>query len=100
MDAKLRIKQLMDDRGWSDYRLSQEAGLSQSTISNIFKRNNAPTIPTLEAICNAFGITLAQFFSADKTPIELTEEQWKLFKKWNELSDEKKKVLFDLMNIM
>lgn len=100
MDTKLRITQLMDERGWSEYRLSKEANLSQSTISNIFKRNNAPTISTLEAVCKAFGITLAQFFSEGKTPIELSEEQWELFKKWNKLTDEKKRVLFELMNIM
>lgn len=100
MDTKLRITQLMDERGWSEYRLSKEANLSQSTISNIFKRNNAPTISTLEAVCKAFGITLAQFFSEGKNPIELSEEQWELFKKWNKLTDEKKRVLFELMNIM
>ena len=62
MDAKLRIKQLMDERNISEYRLAKDSGLSQSTISNIFVRNTAPTIPTVEAICDGFGITLSQFF--------------------------------------
>ncbi len=90
----------MDERGWSEYRLSKEANLSQSTISNIFKRNNAPTIPTLVEVCRSFGITLAQFFSDGTDSIELTEEQWKLLQQWNKLTDEKKKILFDLMGIM
>ena len=63
MDAQKRIKQLMEERGWTDYRLAKEANLSHSTITNVFKRNNAPTLPTLEVICRAFGITLAQFFA-------------------------------------
>ena len=63
MDVQKRIKDLMELRGWTDYRLAKEAGLSHSTVTNIFKRNNAPTIPTLESICKAFGITLSQFFS-------------------------------------
>ena len=58
MDAQKRIKQLMEERGWTDYRLAKEANLSHSTITNVFKRNNAPTLPTLEVICRAFGITL------------------------------------------
>ena len=58
MDAQKRIKQLMEERGWTDYRLAKEANLSHSTITNLFKRNNAPTLPTLEVICRAFGITL------------------------------------------
>jgi transcriptional regulator with XRE-family HTH domain len=37
--------------------------LSQTTISNIFKRNNQPSLPTVNAICDACGITLAQFFT-------------------------------------
>ena len=63
MNAKLRIRELMADRQWSEYRLALESGLSQSTISNIFSRNTTPSIPTLESICKGFGITLAQFFA-------------------------------------
>ena len=90
----------MNERNWSEYRLAKESGLSQSTIANVFKRNNAPTLPTLEAVCKSFGITLAQFFSEGSDPIELTTEQQELFKKWAALSNEQKKILLDLMNIM
>ena len=62
MDAQKRIKQLMSERGWTDYRLAKEANLSHSTVTNMFSRNNAPTPPTSEAVCKAFAITLAQFF--------------------------------------
>ena len=64
-NAQQRIRQLMDERGWTIYRLAQESKLSQTTISNIFKRNNQPSLPTVNAICDACGITLAQFFSED-----------------------------------
>lgn len=80
VNAQKRIRQLMDERGWSEYRLAKESNLSQSTISNIFRRDNAPTLPTLEAVCEAFGITLAQFFSEGSNPIELTDEQGELLK--------------------
>lgn len=63
MDAKVRIKQLMEKEGITEYRLAELSGLSQSTILNIFNRNTAPTIPTIEAICNGLGISMAQFFS-------------------------------------
>lgn len=65
-NAQNRIRQLMDERGWTIYRLAQESGLSQTTISNIFKRNNQPSLPTVNAICEACGITLAQFFAENK----------------------------------
>ncbi len=100
MDAQKRIKQLMEERGWTDYRLAKESELSHSTVTNMFNRNNAPTLPTLEAVCNAFGITLAQFFSEGDNPAALTEEQQKLFSRWSSLSAEQKKLLLDLMSTM
>ena len=32
MDAKKRIKELMDERGWTIYELSKRSGLAQTTI--------------------------------------------------------------------
>ena len=49
MDTQKRIRELMAERGWTDYRLAKEANLSHSTVTNMFNRNNAPTLPTLEA---------------------------------------------------
>lgn len=87
MDAQKRIRNLMEERGWTDYRLAKEASLSHSTVTNMFNRNNAPTLPTLESVCRAFGITLAQFF-AENELVQMTDEQRILFSRWNPLTDE------------
>ena len=63
LDPILRLRELMNSRGWSEYRLAKESKLSMSTISNIFHRGSIPSIPTLETLCNTFGISLGQFFS-------------------------------------
>ena len=97
MDAQKRIRELMEERNWTDYRLAKEANLSHSTVTNMFNRNNAPTLPTLEAVCRAFGITLAQFF-AEGEEARLTEEQQKLFSKWSTLTDRQKQILLELMD--
>ena len=39
MDTLARLKQLLQERGWTEYKLSKECGLAQSTIGNIFRRN-------------------------------------------------------------
>ena len=57
MDIQGRIRELMEERSWTEYRLAKEANLSHSTVANMFNRNNAPTFPTLEAICSAFQMT-------------------------------------------
>lgn len=82
MDAKARIKELMAERNWSEYRLAIASGLSQSTVANIFNRNTTPSVATLESICAGFGITLAQFF-AEGDMVELTEEQKEMFSAWS-----------------
>ena len=97
MDAQRRIKELIEERIWTDYRLAKESNLSYSTVTNMFNRNNAPTLPTLEAVCQAFGITLAQFF-AEGEETQLTEEQQILFSKWSTLTDRQKQILLDLMD--
>ena len=99
MDAKARIKELMEERGWSEYRLAIASGLSQSTVANIFNRNTTPSVTTLESICNGFGITLAQFF-AEGDMVELTEEQKEMFAAWSSLTREQKDVLAQLILVM
>lgn len=100
MDAKKRLQQLMQERGWSEYRLAKEAHLSQSTVTNVFRRNNAPSLSTLEGLCEAMGISLAEFFTKGEGAVELNQEQRALLSKWATLTPEQKKVLFDLMNTM
>lgn len=89
MDTHQRLRQLLDARGWTEYRLSKSCGLSESTLANIFRRNTTPSITTLEAICKGFGITLSQFF-AENEMVELTPELEDLFHKWVELTPEQK----------
>lgn len=99
MDAKARIRELMAERNWSEYRLAIASGLSQSTVANIFNRNTTPSVATLESICAGFGITLAQFF-AEGDMVELTEEQQDMFSAWSSLSKDQKDVLNQLIRVM
>lgn len=89
MDVLERLRGLLDERGWTEYRLAKECGLSESTIANIFRRNSVPSITTLESICNGFGITLSQFF-ADGDMVELTPQAKELFDNWVTLTPEQK----------
>lgn len=97
MDVLKRIDDLIKERNWSDYRLAMESGLSSSTIANLRRRNTVPSIPTLEAICNAFGITLSQFFDDQYNGNYLNAEQQDFFNKWIGLTAEQKKILYDLI---
>lgn len=99
MDVTERIEQYMSQRGWTAYRLRKETGLAQSTLSHVFKGDSEPTISTLEVICSAFGITLAEFF-CDGEFVPLTEEQRGLLNKWSMLTSEQKQLILAMMDNM
>lgn len=51
---------------------------------------------TLEALCKAFGITMAQFF-AEGDVIEITPELRELFDKWTALTSEQKAAIWQII---
>ena len=96
MDVLKKLQSLLDARGWTMYRLAKESGLSEKTIANIYRRNTLPSLPTLEAICRAFGITMAQFF-AETESVELSPELKQIFEYWVTLTPEQKNAVLVMM---
>lgn len=99
MDTNERLRRLLEERGWTEYRLAKKCGLSQSTIANIYRRNTVPSIATLEVICNGFGITLSQFF-ADGDMVELTPDLKSVFDSWVNLTPEQKAAALQMLRAM
>lgn len=99
MDTHARLRKLLDERGWTEYKLSKECGLAQSTIGNIFRRNTEPSLATLETICRGFGITLSQFF-ADTEMVELTPEMKEVFDAWVCLRPSQKQAVVQMLRAM
>ncbi len=96
MDTNERLRQLLKERGITTYRLSALSGLSNTTLANVFKRNTVPSISTLQAICDGFGITLSQFF-AEGEMVEMTPELKELFEGWVNLTAEQKTAIMNLI---
>lgn len=99
-DILATITKYRQERGWTEYQLAERSGLTQSTISSWYRKNMVPTIPSLEKICTAFGITLSQLFAEGDAPVSLTESQQKLLDRWSRLSEEQQAVIFDLIDKM
>ncbi len=98
-DIHARLQQLLQNRGWTAYRLALNCGLSHATIANIYKRNTVPSVATLEAICRGFGITLSQFF-AEGEMVELTSELDEVFTCWADLTPRQKSASLEMMKSM
>ena len=100
MDVLQRILELRTRRGWTEWKLAEESDLKQSTISSWYSKEQLPKIPSLEKICDAFGITLAQFFCGANEPVELTPEQREMLENWNALSQNQKDSILLLIKNM
>lgn len=94
------IVEYRKERGWTEYQLAEHSGLPQSTISSWYRKNMVPTIPSLEKICNALGITLSQLFAEGNSVVSLTESQRKLLDRWSKLSEDQQKAVFALIDKM
>lgn len=93
IDVLERITEYRTQKGWSEYQLAEKSGLTQSTISSWYRRNLIPSIPSLNKICRAFGITLSQFFSEEHDTFSLTEVQKQLIQASGHLTPEQLKAL-------
>ena len=93
-----RIMQYRLERNWTEYQLAEKSNLPQSTISSWYRKNQIPTIQSLDKICQAFNITLAQFFTEENsTPIVLTDKQKAIIDNFNKLNESQQKAVLNLL---
>ncbi len=90
MEVLEKIEKLRKERNWSINYLAMESGLTQSTLNNLYSRKTEPKISTLRAICNAFGITLSEFFKEEESEDEL-------IRRVKSLSQENKNALLQIL---
>ncbi len=90
MNIMERIDELCKKHNISKYRLSQITGISQSAFSKMARQQSTLSLETIQRICDAFGISVAQFFSNSGEYPDLSEQQKKLLQSWA-LLDEKKR---------
>ena len=89
-DIGKRIKELREQRGWHKGTLATRAGLAPSYIPVLENGEKCPTVETLDAICFAFGITLADFFTEKK--------EASLVDRVSSLTEKQKQLLNDFLN--
>ena len=97
MDVISKLQQLIDERGWSTYRLAKECSLPEATVGNIFRRGTVPTIGTLEIICKGLGLTLSEFF-ADGDTITLTPDTKAVVDLWLGLTPAQREVALVILS--
>ena len=97
MDIIKRINELAKERGWSMNQLALEAELTQSTLGSMLSRGTPPKIDTLKRLCDAFGMTLSQFFADGESEEYVSQEEKQLLFAYRTLTERQKKALLELL---
>lgn len=67
-----------------------------------YNNNAIPTIPSLVKICDAFQITLSEFFAkaegSESVPVALTPQQMQIIEKWSILRPDQQEAVLNLLN--
>jgi ribosome-binding protein aMBF1 (putative translation factor) len=61
------IRELREAQGWSQTRLAQAAGMTQSAVARFEAGGTVPTLPVLERLAHALGVELDVRFRVKPT---------------------------------
>lgn len=90
------------ERNWSLYDLAAHSEMKLTTISTWYNENAIPSIPSLVKICDAFQITLSEFFAkaegSASTPVVLTPQQMQVIDRWSVLRPDQQEAILNLLN--
>ncbi|MDY4971197.1 MAG: helix-turn-helix transcriptional regulator [Lachnospiraceae bacterium] len=100
IDILSKIEQMRLKRNWSEYELSRRSGLPQTTINTWYRKQQIPTLPSLEKLSEAFGITLSELLADDNDPMEITSEDHHLLSHFHSLKPEQQKALLQLLETL
>ena len=89
-----RLLQMMDESIHLDtqQKVSEKAGLSQSTIHRILTCESGATIDAIESLSKAFGVKPAAFLAVDEASANLVEQ-------WAKLSDDERQRVLGYIEI-
>ena len=94
MDIIKRINDLLAVKDWSIHQLSLECDVPRSTLYRIMAHELSPTFAQIEKICDAFNITVEDFFCISITP---KADEVILLRDFRELSKDGRKTVLLLV---
>lgn len=85
MNTGERIKELRERAGFTQNKLAEWAGVSQTHLRRVELGQQDITIGQLQLVCDGLGITLADFFNVGEETENLTDVVAKLTPKQKQL---------------
>ncbi len=91
MEAGKRLKELREKAGFTQNRLAEWAGVSQTHLRRVELGEADITVSHLRLICDALGITLKDFF-------DFAEEKEELAQAISSLTPKQRTLLLEFLN--
>ncbi|MCI8729533.1 MAG: helix-turn-helix domain-containing protein [Clostridia bacterium] len=85
MNVGDRIKELRERSGFTQNKLAEWAGVSQTHLRRVELGQQDITIGQLRMVCDGLGVTLAEFFNVNEQEESLTDVIAKLTPKQKQL---------------
>lgn len=99
MELYEKVEKIRIQKGIPVAKLNKAAGISHSTLSSWKYRQTTPKLETLDNICFALGISLAELLY-DIDSDKLTGEEIELLSFWKILGKEQKKAIISTIKAM
>ena len=97
MNIGEKIQYYAVKNGFTQYGLAKATGLSQPFIGKLFKGEKLPSLDSLQTICSALGITLAEFFSEDS---QTDPDEARLLSAYRQLPEDKQKTVVTMVDAL
>ena len=98
--VKIRIKELIEQKGISIYALAEKAELTEACIRNWYtKRNYTPSLEAIDKICRALDVSVAMLVREDaEEMMPVMDAEKTLLESWAKLEEKQKKVILMQMD--
>ncbi|MBQ8429530.1 MAG: helix-turn-helix transcriptional regulator [Clostridia bacterium] len=98
--VKIRIKELIEQKGITIYALAEKADLTEACIRNWYtKRNYTPSLEAIDKICCALNISVAMLMCEEEEEmLPITPTEKRLLENWVKLEEKQKKVILMQMD--
>jgi transcriptional regulator with XRE-family HTH domain len=97
MDIVRRINDFLGIKDWSARHLALESGIPKTVIYRILAHEISPTFEQIEKICNAFNVTVEEFFYISFAP---KADEVVLLNSYRKLNNQSKKMLIYMIEAM
>jgi len=91
-----RIDSLRVEQSYSIYELAQKSDVSENTLKKIFKKQSFPNVYTIYRLCQAFNITLSEFFMHDNNNRAFSKKELELLDRFIQLSPKAQDALLEI----